>query len=394
MNHKNKRPYYDVQISNTGSTRNNGTYQVPRDSNDPIPNKQNQNTATMVHDHHSQRHSNFQDRKRERKKKRNHPSPLSPNLPHQRPATYNARPAEILNRPRPPSPQNHRIFDSWNSSSTGHQRADGKEQTITWRDLRTDKLGRQFKTGHCDDSSGPSMAFDGTCGSSPEEQKGEWRWVDEEEAKRAKLGVMDIRNFMGVSKRKAPAPETVMEIEGKKKKQKVDTSHALAYAPVLSCSTPISPSKSPINRPSKPVTSTSLSTSTSISTDPTRPQSRIFAGTAVYVNGSTMPQISDHRLKHLLVSHGARISTFMARKTVSHIIIGQPGSTSSGAGGGLSARKLQQEIERGGWKGIKVVGVDWALQSINAGKRLSESRFAVLNIAPQGQRSVLGMLLK
>ncbi|KAJ6134352.1 hypothetical protein N7523_000674 [Penicillium sp. IBT 18751x] len=277
-------------------------------------------------------------------------------------------PPKFPNRPRPPSPQNHRIFDSWNSSSTGHQRADGKEQTITWRDLRTDKLGRQFKTGHCDESSGSSMAFDGTCGSSPEEQRGEWRWVDEEEAKRAKLGVIDIRSFMGVSKRKASAPETDIEIEGKK--QKVNTSHAAPYAPVPSCTTSISTSKPPIDRPSNLATSTllstSLSTSTSISTtdpisttDSTRPQSRIFAGTTVYVNGSTMPQISDHRLKHLLVSHGARISTFMARKTVSHIIIGQPSSTSSGAGGGLSARKLQQEIERGGWKGIKIVGVDW-----------------------------------
>ena len=273
-------------------------------------------------------------------------------------------PPRFLNRPGPPSPKNYRIFDSWNSSSTGHQRADGKEQTTTWRDTRTDKLARQFQSGHCDDSSGPSMAFDGTCGSSPDEQKGgEWRWVDDEEAKRAKLGAMDIRSFMGISKRKAPAYENEIEIEGKKRR--INTRDASAYAPV-------STSKSPTDRSSKPATSTSTSTSTSISTstfpsnsisisttDLTRPQSRILAGTTIYVNGSTMPQISDHRLKHLLVSHGARISTFMARKTVSHIIIGQPGSTSSGAGGGLSARKLQQEIERGGWKGIKVVGVDW-----------------------------------
>lgn len=31
------------------------------------------------------------------------------------------------------------------------------------------------------------------------------------------------------------------------------------------------------------------------------------------------------------------------------------------------------------------------LQSINAGKRLAESRFAVLNVAPKGQQSVAGM---
>lgn len=90
--------------------------------------------------------------------------------------------------------------------------------------------------------------------------------------------------------------------------------------------------------------------------------SNIFSGTTVFVNGSTMPWVSDHKLKHLLVSHGAKVSISMARKTVSHIIIGQPNTGDGpglGAGGGLSARKLQQEIARGGWKGVKVVGVDW-----------------------------------
>lgn len=71
------------------------------------------------------------------------------------------------------------------------------------------------------------------------------------------------------------------------------------------------------------------------------------------------------------------------------------------------------EISRGGWKGVKVVGVEWyvslflflhamlcyekkadfdirALESIKAGKRLAESNFSVLNIAPKGQRSVAG----
>jgi len=42
-----------------------------------------------------------------------------------------------------------------------------------------------------------------------------------------------------------------------------------------------------------------------------------------------------------------------------------------------------------------ILGVmaDWCrvLESIKAGKRLSESKFAVLDIAPKGQRSVVGM---
>jgi hypothetical protein len=87
--------------------------------------------------------------------------------------------------------------------------------------------------------------------------------------------------------------------------------------------------------------------------------SKLFTGTTIYINGSTLPQISDHRLKALLAAHGATIAIGMARKTVSHIIIGQPGTTGQGAGGGLAAGKLQREIDRGGWKGVRIVGVDW-----------------------------------
>ena len=89
----------------------------------------------------------------------------------------------------------------------------------------------------------------------------------------------------------------------------------------------------------------------------------------IFINGSTAPRISEYKLKHLLASNGARTSIYMARKTVTHVLVGQPntgsgsgsgsGTTVSGAGGGLAASKLQQEIARGGWKGVKVVSVDW-----------------------------------
>lgn len=83
-------------------------------------------------------------------------------------------------------------------------------------------------------------------------------------------------------------------------------------------------------------------------------KSDIFAGITVYINGSTLPTISDHKLKYLLVEHGGRVSISMARKTVTHVIVGKPGTRAEGAGGGLAAGKLQREIERGGWS---VVGM-------------------------------------
>lgn len=305
-----------------------------------IPNQQNQNISTTVHISHSQRHSAVL----LLAKKTPHHHMHSSTPPDSACTTTMPEPSKpkLLNKPRPPSPQNHKIFDTWNSSSTGHQRAEIRDSPGTWRNItRSDKLERQLRDGHCDSSSGPSMAFDGTCGSSPEAKKGEWKWVSDAEAKREKLGVKDIRSFMGVGKRKAPEIENEKAQE-KEKKAKVDadkeafTIAAASAAP--STSSLGTGTAEPANLPQK---------------------STLFAGITVYVNGSTLPQISDYKLKHLLVSHGAKISVAMARRSVSHVIIGQPSATASGAGGGLAARKLQQEIERGGWKGVRVVGVDW-----------------------------------
>ncbi|GAA86364.1 hypothetical protein AKAW_04478 [Aspergillus luchuensis IFO 4308] len=65
----------------------------------------------------------------------------------------------------PPLPTNHLTFDTWNSSSTGHQIADpGSSRGITsWRETRREKLTRQFGVGRGD------CTYD-----SDGEKKGEW----------------------------------------------------------------------------------------------------------------------------------------------------------------------------------------------------------------------------
>jgi hypothetical protein len=80
----------------------------------------------------------------------------------------------------------------------------------------------------------------------------------------------------------------------------------------------------------------------------------IFSGLVIYINGSTYPLISDHKLKHLLAENGARISIHLGRR--------QPCDNTkagTGAGGGLAASKIQKEIKRVGGCGIKYVGVEW-----------------------------------
>ncbi|KAJ5368832.1 uncharacterized protein N7496_008592, partial [Penicillium cataractarum] len=358
------------------------------------------------------------------------PAPATaPNRPPlSTPPKMPASPPEIPPTHQKPDPKSHRIFDPWNSSSTGHQCADNPYSgTTSWRDTRSAKLKQQFRGEDCsrdtagalDDSDFSAKAFDGTCGSvSPVAESyggrtraGEWRWVSEEEAKRAQLGVRDIRCFMGVGKRKA-GDEDLMQSQAGKKARTVLERKSIPSTMIL---TPAStPTPATVTVPRTSTTSTSASTPTSTTqtlstpksesdTDNSRQRSTatpsttkpssstLFTGTTIYINGSTLPQISDHKLKSLLASHGATIAIGMARRTVTHVIIGQPCTKGQGAGGGLAAGKLQGEIERGGWKGVKVVGVDWILESIKAGKRLAESRFAVLSVAPKGQRSVASM---
>lgn len=121
----------------------------------------------------------------------------------------------------------------------------------------------------------------------------------------------------------------------------------------------------------------------------------IFAGLTIYLNGSTAPIIGDHKLKHLLASHGANISIALGRRSVTHVILGKHNDgRGAGAGGGLAGSKIQKEISRVGGKGVKFVGVEWVLESVKAGKRLGEARFETLSTAPRGVSSVYGIFKK
>jgi hypothetical protein len=87
---------------------------------------------------------------------------------------------------------------------------------------------------------------------------------------------------------------------------------------------------------------------------------RIFDGLVVYINGSTYPLISDHKLKQVLTENGAALSLHLGRRQVTHVILGKPnGGRGSGAGGGLAGSKLDKEIKRFGGCGVKYVGVEW-----------------------------------
>lgn len=86
----------------------------------------------------------------------------------------------------------------------------------------------------------------------------------------------------------------------------------------------------------------------------------IFDELVIYINGSTYPLVSDHKLKQLLAENGARMSMHLGRRQVTHVILGKPSQgVGSGAGGGLAGGKLEKEIRRIGGCGVKYVGVEW-----------------------------------
>jgi hypothetical protein len=104
----------------------------------------------------------------------------------------------------------------------------------------------------------------------------------------------------------------------------------------------------------------------------------IFDGLCIYVNGSTLPLVSDHKLKHLLAEYGARISLHLGRRQVTHVILGRPSGPNGGAGGGLAGGKLEKEIRRVGGCGIKFVGVEWYVGRLHATATLLLSSLSVL----------------
>jgi hypothetical protein len=133
------------------------------------------------------------------------------------------------------------------------------------------------------------------------------------------------------------------------------------------------------------------------------PPPQIFASLNFYINGSTYP-LSDHALKHLITAHGGNISIAMGRRTVTHVIVGKPNGSGSGgsgggggggggggSGGGLAGSKIQKEISSTRGKGIKFISAEWVSESVKAGKRLPESRFVGLRLAPKGVSGIQTM---
>ncbi|PMD27392.1 hypothetical protein NA56DRAFT_561796 [Hyaloscypha hepaticicola] len=248
--------------------------------------------------------------------------------------------------PPPAQPKFGAHFDAWNSSSTGHQRAENRlGGSIGWRQSRSSKLSYQFKSGG---TGGPRISDQVGAGSENWDEKAK-ALIPKDVRERAKVSVQDM--LTGKCKMAMTAEEKVTA----QRKREDDLKE-----------------EEKLNK-----------------------KKEIFDGLVIYINGSTHPLISDHKLKYVLAENGARMSLHLGRRQVTHVILGKlSGSSGRGAGGGLSGTKIEKEIRRVGGCGVKYVGVEWVLESLKLGKRLPETQFTNLKVAAKGQQSVYGMFKK
>ncbi|KAK4230248.1 hypothetical protein QBC38DRAFT_441121 [Podospora fimiseda] len=320
-------------------------------------------------------------------------------------------------------PSISRKFDPWNSSSTGHQRSESRGPQ-GWRESPNMKMNAQFRAGYA----GGDRISDTVGVGSEDYDESLKMLVPKELRMRAEKSVADmLRNpgsMKSLLKSQKPKPVTpaspilneeddgltpeereaiaLMEAEDALQRENDDgltPEEREAFARMeeedqrrrRAESTP----DTTLGDIIPPSNQEAFARTQEKAIDSPQKQRKIFDGLTTYINGSTFPLISDHRLKQLLAENGARISLHLGRRQVTHVILGKPANgPRSGAGGGLAGGKIEKEIRRLGGCGVKYVGVEWVLESIKVGKRQPETRFSNLKIAPRGQQSVFGAFSK
>jgi hypothetical protein len=286
------------------------------------------------------------------------------------------------NPPLPKAPQPTKVyFDPYNSSSTGHQRAENRlSGSTSWRDSRTYKLKHQFSDtsgqggqSHLSDLVGAGSENFGKDG---RKENGDW---EKGAPGLRENGWQDIRDLIGGGKKRKSPTATLEEGSSVLKRQKTeatptdrpaeDKSEEALKSKSFSSSDPDVP-PFPSAQP-QPPSSAERSSAPSDSNPPTDkpPPPPIFRNLTIYLNGSTAPLVSDHHLKQLFSQHGGSTSLALGRRTVTHVIVG------ADCGGGLAGTKIQKEVANVRGKGVKFVTAQWVLDSVEKGVRQSEGRY-------------------
>lgn len=244
--------------------------------------------------------------------------------------------------PKAAEPKYGRNFDPWNSVALGHQRAETKGPQ-GWRENRTWKLQNQLAAG----STGGARLSDAVGAGSEDYDEKHQILIPKHVRARATNSVMDMLRKPGTMSQNGSRSRSVSP---DKRTAEKDRDHNPSEGSMPVNEGPIASSKNEQGQSQSGETA---------KTEAQGGGKGIFEGLVVYVNGSTHPLISDHKLKHILVENGARMSIHLGRRKVTHVILGKPSGPNGGAGGGLAGGKLEKEIRRVGGCGVKYVGVEW-----------------------------------
>ena len=232
-------------------------------------------------------------------------------------------------------------FDPWNSSGTGHQRPDNHPgSSVGWRESRSRKLNAQFGAA----PTGGGRLSD-TWGAGAEDWDPVVKANVSGDLRRGgpggRMTVADMLRKPGAMREESPSPPKQQQQQPSEKQGSAAENTPAEVR--KRDDEELESSRSRVNEPGK----------------------GIFAGVVVYVNGSTYPLVSDHKLKQILSENGGSMALHLGRRRVTHVIVGRPTTPSSssgrgrGAGGGLAGGKMDKEINKIGGRGIKYVGAEW-----------------------------------
>jgi hypothetical protein len=279
-------------------------------------------------------------------------------------------------------------FDPWNSSSTGHQRAENiLNGSTAWRESRNAKLSEQFRGG----LGGGIIRVADTVGAGSEgfgkdgrKKNGGWEKgasgvrID---GQRSLAEVWEVSKGVKGNDGKVAHVEEPHDVRTSCNAGREDCESSIFFAcyhqgqniddrPVFNYTISNLCKRGRSRNAQANMYAASQTLTPAINADlplevlsnPPAPQNesqkQIFSGLCFYINGSTAPLISDHKLKQMLAERGGKTSIGLGRRSVTHVILGTANGH-GGAGGGLAATKIQKEIVRVGGKGVKFVGVKW-----------------------------------
>ncbi len=287
---------------------------------------------------------------------------MTSSIPNAEPTCHDARPAGCpahasdaasaasssrrIERPRETCPvaaalPSRTFFDPWNCSSTGHQRAENcLSGSTSWRVSRSLKLGQQFRGGRDGGKRVADTVRAGSEGFGKDGRKDNGSW--EKGAKGLRTGGQKSLTEVWAASKAVRKQIQEKDLEGIAHVSNSGKIHA-----------PRAPSD--VGTDSDTHTQSDLSLASS-----KPPEKQIFTGLFFYLNGSSAPLVSDHKLKQLCAAHGASHSISLGRRTVTHVILGRVNAKDSGgAGGGLAATKMQKEITNTGGKAVKFINAEW-----------------------------------